>query len=175
MTNGFLQLTWLLGSSFFWRACGTPTAKKLTPVLKGPYTILRKVLSVNYETDRPVWTINRQRDIVHVKLRRYFHPSDFTLVRGGVQRKNTSSLLFTLGSIRLRSCLRLACPCICACMYGAMLSPQGVVRCMGPTPRTDTISRFSPVYCFSFFLILSLSFSSQVPRTANSQLFFHPW
>lgn len=60
-----------------------PNRGKLSAIMEGPYTIIRKISTVNYEIDRTVAPLGRQTDIVHVgRLRRYHPPLHLRLSRG---------------------------------------------------------------------------------------------
>ncbi|OTF70466.1 hypothetical protein BLA29_000942, partial [Euroglyphus maynei] len=60
-----------------------PNNGKLTPVMEGPYTILRKLSDVNYEINRRNQPEGRETEIIHSNKLRLFHsPDDFRLEAG---------------------------------------------------------------------------------------------
>lgn len=81
----FLPGEFATGDAVLYETPWHPNRGKLSPVMEGPYTVLKKVSPVNYEIDRPVLPIGRQTDVVHIsKLRLYHPPIAFNLGGGGV-------------------------------------------------------------------------------------------
>lgn len=60
-----------------------PNNGKLTPVMEGPYKILRKVSEVSYEIDKPNRPEKKTASIIHSSKLRFYHPPDGFRIREG--------------------------------------------------------------------------------------------
>ena len=88
----FLPMEFKPGDLVMMERIWQPNQGKLVPAMEGPFKILKKISSVNYEIDKPNQPQKRNTDIVHIsKLRRYFSPDRFHLGGGEDVTSNENS------------------------------------------------------------------------------------